>query len=66
MLEFNEQAVLDGPGIVSHEQMKEIAEGRYSDFDAKRKQAEAIEADAEDLKAIEELEKDLKRKGGEE
>jgi len=66
MLEFNEQAVLDGAGSVSREQMKEIAEGRYVDFDAKRREAEAFEADAEDLKAIEELEKGLKRKGGEE
>lgn len=65
MLEFNEQAVLDGPGAVSREQMKEIAEERYADFDTKRRQAEAIEADAEDLKAIEELERDLRRKGGE-
>lgn len=64
MLEFNEQPVLDGAGSVSREQMKEIAEGRYADFDAKRRQAEAIEADAEDLKAIEELARELKRKGG--
>jgi hypothetical protein len=65
MLKFNEQAVLEGPGAVSREQMKEIAEGRYADFDAKRREAEAIAADAEDLKVIEELERDLKRKGGE-
>lgn len=64
MLEFNEQPVLDGAGSVSREQMREIAEERYADFDAKRRQAEAIEADEEDLKAIEELERDLKRKGG--
>jgi hypothetical protein len=63
MLEFNEQAVLDGPGGVSREQMKEIAEGRYAEFDTKRRQAEAMEADAEDLREIEELERDLKRKG---
>ena len=64
MLEFNEQAVLEGAGSVSREQMKEIAEGRYADFDAKRREAEAIEADAEDLKAIEELEEELTQKGG--
>ncbi len=64
MLAFNEQPVLEGAGSVSREQMKDIAEKRYADFDAKRRQVEAIEADAEDLKAIEELEKDLKRKGG--
>lgn len=64
MLEFNEQPVLKGAGSVSREQMKEIAESRYTNFDEKRREAEAIEADAEDLKEIEELENDLKQKGG--
>jgi hypothetical protein len=64
MLAANDQPLLDGPGSVSHEEMKSIATGRYDDFDAKRRQQEALAADAEDLKAIEELEKDLKRKGG--
>lgn len=63
MLEFNEQLLLEGAGSVSREQMKQIAEGRYSEFDEKRREAEAIEADAEDLRAIEDLEKDLKRTG---
>jgi hypothetical protein len=62
---FLELPVLNGAGSVSREQMKEITEERYVDFDAKRRQTEAIEADEEDLNALEELEKDLKRKGGE-
>jgi len=37
---------------------------RYHNFDDKRRPQEALDADAEDLKAIEDLEKDLKRKGG--
>jgi hypothetical protein len=44
--------------------MKTITVERYEDFDAKRRQQEAIAADAEDLKAIEDLENDIKRKGG--
>jgi len=64
MLAGNDQPLLDGPGGVSHEAMKTIAAERYDDFDDKRRQQEAIEADAEDLKAIEDLEKDLKRKEG--
>ena len=64
MLASNDQPLLDGPGSVSHEAMKTIAAERYDDFDAKRREQEALEADAEDLKAIEDLEKDLKRKGG--
>ncbi|MEX1026436.1 MAG: RhuM family protein [Candidatus Paceibacterota bacterium] len=64
MLAFNEQPVLEGAGSVGCEQMKVIAEARYAEFDAKRRVAEAGEADAEHLKAIEELEKELKRTGG--
>ncbi|MGB6220701.1 virulence RhuM family protein [Haloferula sp.] len=64
MLASNDQPLLNGPGSVSHEDMKTIAAERYDSFDAKRREQEAIEADAEDLKAIEDLEKDLKRKGG--
>ncbi|MEF8707405.1 MAG: hypothetical protein V5B38_00380 [Candidatus Accumulibacter propinquus] len=44
--------------------MKTIATERYEEFDTKRRKREAIAADAEDLKAIEDLEKDIKRKGG--
>jgi hypothetical protein len=64
MLAANDQPLLAGPGSVSHDDMKAIANDRYDTFDAKRRKQEAIEADAEDLKAIEELERDLKRKGG--
>lgn len=63
MLTTNEQPLLDGPGAVSREDMKTVAENRYEKFDAKRRKNEAVESDAEDLKAIEELEKDVKRKG---
>jgi len=64
MLSSNDQPLLDGPGSVSHEAMKTITAERYEDFDSKRRKQEAIAADAEDLKAIEDLEKDLKRQGG--
>ena len=64
LLEFNEQPVLRGPGEVNHDDMKAIARQRYESFDAKRRQSETLDADAEDLKAIEELEKDIKQKEG--
>lgn len=64
MLAGNDQPLLDGSGSVSHKAMKTITAERYDDFDAKRRLQEASDADAEDLKAIEDLEKDLKRKGG--
>ena len=59
MLQFNDQPVLNGPGLVSHEDMKLIANDRYDAFDSNRCSAEAKEADAEDLKQIEELDKKL-------
>ncbi len=64
MLAANDQPLLDGKGAVSHEAMKAIAEGHYETFDTARRSLEAQAADAEDLKAIESLEKDLKQKEG--
>ena len=66
MLASNDQPLLDDPGSISHESMKSIAGERYETFNAKRRRQESIDADAEDLRAIEELEKDLKEKGGKE
>ena len=63
MLASNDQPLLSGPGAVSREDMKTIAENRYEEFDAKRRHNEALESDAEDLKAIESLERDLTKKG---
>jgi hypothetical protein len=62
MLEFNDQAILDGPGSISHDDMKQIAHARYDAFDHSRREAESLAADAEDLKQIEDLEKKLKDK----
>ncbi len=59
MLQFNDQPVLNGPGLVSHEDMQRIAHDRYDACDSNRRSAEAKEADAEDLKQIEELDKKL-------
>ncbi|MDZ7617684.1 MAG: virulence RhuM family protein [Patescibacteria group bacterium] len=60
MLAFNDQPILNGPGSVSHDDMKRIAHDRYDAFDENRRAAEAIAADAEDIKQIEDLEKKLK------
>lgn len=61
MLAFNDQAVLEGTGSVSHEEMKSIVQARYDNFDQRRRQSEAFEADVADLKAIEALEHRLKK-----
>lgn len=61
MLEFNAQPLLNGPGSVSRDDMKRIAHARYDAFDQNRRAAEALAADAEDLKEIEQLEDELRK-----
>ena len=64
LLEFNERPVLDHAGKISAEEMKQIAHERYDVFDANRRRAEALAADAEDIKVLEEIEKKGKKKRG--
>lgn len=55
-LDFNERAVLENAGKISHEDMTRIAHDRYAAFDGSRQEAEAVAAEAEyeeDLRAIE-------------
>lgn len=59
LLEFNDKPVLQGPGRISHEQMKQQAEAAYERFDTQRRTQEALEADAADLREIEDVEKQL-------
>lgn len=56
---FNEQSVLQGPGRMSHQAMTTIAHERYEQFDAARRQAEALEADHSEMKELEQVEKQL-------
>lgn len=57
LLAFSERPVLQGAGSVSSEQMKQVAHERYEQFDAQRRRAEALAADAEDLRVLEALER---------
>ena len=59
MLEFNERPVLQGPGRMSHSRMKEIVSERYEEFDGRRRETERLTADAEDVKALESLAKEI-------
>jgi hypothetical protein len=58
-LEFNEQDLLTHAGQVKAEVAKKIAEDRYDTFDKNRKEDEALAADEEDIRELEELEKKL-------
>lgn len=62
MLAFNDQAILEGAGSVSQQYMQQSVLPRYDQFDLKRRQQDAVEADEADLKALEGLAKKLKDK----
>lgn len=65
LLVFNERPLLQNAGSVSTAQMKAVAYERYEDFDGQRRAAEAREADAEDIRALEAIEQRAKKKGRE-
>jgi len=60
IIEFNDKKLLKDRGSVSKSQMEKIAGQVYEDFNNKRKIADAQQADLEDLKQIEILEKQIK------
>ncbi|MCK4864677.1 MAG: virulence RhuM family protein [Gammaproteobacteria bacterium] len=59
---FTEEKLLKNAGKVSHEQMKSEVHRLYDEFDTKRKRAEAMQADTDELNALDDLEKKLKDK----
>ena len=61
MLAFNDQPILSGAGSVSRERMERVAHERYVVFDQQRREAERAQADADDLKEIEQIEHDIKK-----
>lgn len=63
LLAFNDKPILQGSGKLSTERAKQIAHERYDSFDAQRRQAEALAADAEDLKTLEAVAKRGQRPG---
>jgi hypothetical protein len=63
LLAFNDKPILQGSGKLSTERAKQIAHERYDSFDAQRRLAEALAADAEDLKALEAVAKKGKGQG---
>ena len=49
LLEFQDKEVLSNKGSISNKQMEKIVGARYEEFNEKRKQYEAIQADRDDL-----------------
>jgi len=62
LLTFQNMPILTNKGNVSNQQMETIVKEIYGKFDHKRKELEAKEADLEDIKSLEELEKKLRNK----
>jgi hypothetical protein len=54
ILAFQEKVILNGKGTVSSDQAEAKARAEYEEFDSKRKQFEAIQADQDDIKEVEE------------
>ena len=63
-IQFNESPLLKGAGRMSHDAMLKIAHERDEQLDGQRRKAEAIAADSADLKELEQVEKQLNKKGG--
>lgn len=62
LLAFNDFPILNGNGSVSRDHMEEIVKERYEEFDKNRRIQEAIAADIEDIKELEDLEKEISKK----
>ena len=60
LLTFQEKDVLQGAGSISNKEMEAHVRDVYATYDAQRKQIDAQQADAEDLKMLEDLENSLK------
>jgi hypothetical protein len=58
-LSFNEHELLTHAGKVKAEVARQTAEQRYEEFDARRRVDDALAADKEDLRELEEFEKSL-------
>lgn len=62
LLTFQGKDILQGKGEASNASMESIAHKVYDEFNAKRKQLEAKQADADDLKMLEDIENQIKGK----
>lgn len=54
LLSFHNKEILTGKGSISNEQAEAKARNEYNSFDAQRKQLDALQADRDDIKELEE------------
>lgn len=62
LLSFNGKDILKGKGSMSNAQMEEVIYGVYEQFNTKRKALEALQADQEDVKLLDEIIQKTKNK----
>ena len=62
LLSFQGLDILEGNGLVSNMEMEDYVRGIYEQFDARRKSYEAQLADEQDLKLLDEMEKEIKER----
>lgn len=62
LIAFQGKEVLAGNGTVSNHDMEVQVKEVYAEFDTKRKHADALAADEEDLRLLDDLEKQVKEK----
>ena len=55
LLKYRKKKVLSGKGSISNQQAEDKAREEYGTFDARRKQFEALKADQDDIKELEDL-----------
>ena len=60
-LSFNERDILDHAGKVSQAVAEKLASERYGEFDSKRREAEKLEADTEDMEELRKIEEDFRK-----
>ena len=59
LLSFQEKDILQGKGSISNEEMEARVRQVYATFDTQRRQLDAQQADAEDLKMLEDIERNI-------
>ena len=62
LLTFQDKDILQGKGSVTNAEAEEIVRSRYDIFNAERKQIDAQDADAEDIRMLEDLERCIIKK----
>lgn len=62
ILDFHDKKILNHVGSIGKLEMEKIVKQIYTDFDKKRKEYNAIQADNEDIKELKQLEENIKKK----